>query len=81
MYAFPVLLGYSSFADPTTLLQREAAAMPFVRTLSRFRDQVRKLGRTNPELMALCDKLRDEDLVQLGVALDDQPGRSLSISF
>lgn len=50
-------------------------ALPFVATLSRFRDQVRKLGRDNAELMALCDKLRDEDLVQLGVALDDQPGQ------
>lgn len=32
------------------------------------------MGRGNPELMALCDKLRDEDMVQLGVALDDQAG-------
>lgn len=48
--------------------------MPFVETLARFRDQIRQLGKGNTELMALCDKLRDDDMVQLGVALDDQPG-------
>jgi hypothetical protein len=26
------------------------------------------------EILALCDKLRDEDLAPLGVALDDQEG-------
>lgn len=42
--------------------------------MSKFRDAVRKAGRGNAEVLALCDKLRDEDLVELGVALDDQPG-------
>jgi len=51
--------------------------MPYLRALSSFRDGVRKIaigkGETALEdILALCDKLRDEDLVPLGVALDDQ---------
>ena len=62
--------------------------MPYIRSLSSFRDGVRKVAiaanRENTELakaqalkdiLALCDKLRDVDLVPLGVALDDQEGR------
>lgn len=48
--------------------------MPYLSVLSRFRDEVRRQGRGNKELMELCDKLRDEDMVELGVAVDDQPG-------
>lgn len=71
-------VSFPCFVSHQTLIldhaQREAVALPFVETLSSFRDQVRRIGRGNPELMALCDKLRDEDMVQLGVALDDQAG-------
>lgn len=61
--------------------QREEVVMPYLRVLSSFRDGVRQLaiskgdGATK-EILALCDKLRDIDLVPLGVALDDQEGRS-----
>lgn len=64
--------------------------MPYLRSLSSFRDGVRKVAVTaNSEkdehraqaqaqalkdILALCDKLRDVDLVPLGVALDDQEG-------
>lgn len=53
--------------------------MPYLRTLSAFRDGVRKLAMTKDqtalkEILALSDKLRDVDLVPLGVALDDQEG-------
>lgn len=53
--------------------------MPYLHTLSAFRDGVRKVaigkGETAlKDILALCDKLRNEDLVPLGVALDDQPG-------
>ncbi len=53
--------------------------MPYLRTLSAFRDNVRKLAIAREaaalkDILALCDKLRDVDLVPLGVALDDQEG-------
>jgi cysteinyl-tRNA synthetase len=61
--------------------QREEVVMPYLRVLSSFRDGVRQLAISKgdgaaKEILALCDKLRDSDLVPLGVALDDQEGRS-----
>ena len=55
--------------------------MPYLRTLSSFRDGVRKVAIAKgdtalKDILALCDKLRDVDLVPLGVALDDQEGNS-----
>ena len=54
--------------------------MPYLRALSSFRDGVRKIAIAKDEtalkdILTLCDKLRDEDLVSLGVALDDQEGK------
>lgn len=51
--------------------------MPYLRVLSSFRDEVRKLalkGANSKEILELCDRLRDNELVDLGVALDDQEG-------
>lgn len=53
--------------------------MPYLRTLSSFRDGIRSLAIAKgdnalKEILALSDKLRDVDLVPLGVALDDQEG-------
>ncbi|KAJ7646724.1 tRNA synthetases class I (C) catalytic domain-containing protein [Roridomyces roridus] len=58
-------------------INREEALMPYIRALSTFRDSVRRLavgkGETAlTDILALCDRLRDVDLVPLGVALDDQ---------
>jgi len=58
--------------------------MPSLRVLSSFRDNVRKLAMAKGEnalkdILALCDKLRDSDLVPLGVALDDQEGLHSSL--
>jgi cysteinyl-tRNA synthetase len=55
--------------------------MPYIRTLSAFRDSVRRAAMQKSDsalqdILALCDKLRDVDLVPLGVALDDQDGQS-----
>ncbi len=61
--------------------------MPYLRALSTFRDDVRKMSltaasqedslKTLPkELLELCDLLRDNELIDLGVALDDQEGES-----
>ena len=56
--------------------------MPYLRALSSFRDGVRMIaigkGETAlKDILTLCDKLRDEDLVPLGVALDDQEGKGV----
>jgi len=58
--------------------------MPYLRTLSSFRDGVRRLAMAKgdnalKDILALSDNLRDIDLVPLGVALDDQPGPSSHI--
>ena len=57
--------------------------MPYLRALSSFRDGVRQIAIGKGEsalkdILALCDRLRDEDLVPLGVALDDQEGKECS---
>ncbi|RKP25303.1 tRNA synthetases class I (C) catalytic domain-containing protein, partial [Syncephalis pseudoplumigaleata] len=51
--------------------------MPYLRVLSQFRDNVRELARgkaDHKQLLELCDRLRDEELVELGVMLDDREG-------
>ncbi|CAO3608306.1 unnamed protein product [Cunninghamella blakesleeana] len=53
----------------------EDTLMPYLHTLSNFRDQVRRLARENVpynEFLKQCDDLRDVQLVELGVSLDDQ---------
>ncbi|TFY81978.1 hypothetical protein EWM64_g2039 [Hericium alpestre] len=57
--------------------QREEVLMPYLRVLSSFRDGVRQLAISQgdgaaKEILKLCDRLRDVDMVPLGVALDDQ---------
>eukprot|EP01012_Entosiphon_sulcatum_P006014 TRINITY_DN12801_c0_g1_i1.p2 TRINITY_DN12801_c0_g1~~TRINITY_DN12801_c0_g1_i1.p2 ORF type:complete len:756 (-),score=189.59 TRINITY_DN12801_c0_g1_i1:168-2435(-) len=53
-------------ADPEKLLQ------PYLDALVDFREAVRDVGRRgNPELVAQCDKLRDDVLPELGVRLED----------
>ncbi|GJN92849.1 hypothetical protein Rhopal_005887-T1 [Rhodotorula paludigena] len=62
-------------------VDREALLMPYLRALSSFRDQVRQLamaGASSADILALTDRLRDADMVDLGVALDDQDdGRAI----
>ncbi|KAJ6629456.1 tRNA synthetases class I (C) catalytic domain-containing protein [Mycena sp. CBHHK59/15] len=58
-------------------INREEVLMPHIRSLSTFRDGVRRLAMGKgdtalQDILALCDRLRDVDLVPLGVALDDQ---------
>jgi len=54
---------------------KDEIVMPYLQVLSKFRDNVRNLAinkKDHKELLMLCDKLRDEDLVDLGVSLDDR---------
>ncbi|KAI0784742.1 cysteinyl-tRNA synthetase [Abortiporus biennis] len=64
-------------ASGDSSVNREEILLPYLRTLSSFRDGVRRIAIAKEEgalkeILALSDKLRDVDLVPLGVALDDQ---------
>lgn len=53
----------------------EASIAPVVTTLVSFRDQVRnaaKAGASAADLLAMCDRLRDEGMVELGVRVEDR---------
>ncbi|KAI8818285.1 tRNA synthetases class I (C) catalytic domain-containing protein [Fimicolochytrium jonesii] len=53
----------------------EETVMPYLTVLARFRDAVRELAQNKgdyKELLKLSDRLRDDDLVELGVVLDDR---------
>ncbi|KAG0655612.1 hypothetical protein C6P46_000780 [Rhodotorula mucilaginosa] len=73
--------GQAAQGSADASFDRESVLMPYLRALSGFRDQVRQLamsGAASSEFLALSDRLRDEDLVDLGVALDDQEdGRAM----
>ncbi|KIH94704.1 cysteinyl-tRNA synthetase [Sporothrix brasiliensis 5110] len=65
----------------------ERLALPFLRAVSSLRDELRRTA-ANPHnkdkkgsILALSDRIRDYDLVELGVQLDDQPDRPSLIKF
>jgi cysteinyl-tRNA synthetase len=61
-------------ADADSCSQREEVVMPYLKALSNFRDAVRALAREgapHTELLKLADRLRDIDMVDLGVAMED----------
>jgi cysteinyl-tRNA synthetase len=54
----------------------EALALPYLRAVSRIRDELRNLAPTSPpkkQILTLSDLIRDNDLLNLGVYLDDRP--------
>lgn len=60
-------------------IDRESLLLPYLEALSSFRSSVRQLARAgapSSELLKLADRLRDEDLVDLGVRLEDLEGAS-----
>lgn len=57
--------------------------MPYLHAWSNFRDEIRRLsisGAKSGEFLKLCDYIRDEDMVELGVMLDDQEGKNITIN-
>ncbi|EPQ30353.1 uncharacterized protein PFL1_01879 [Pseudozyma flocculosa PF-1] len=60
---------------------RDEVLMPYLRVLSSFRDSIRQLARSGAsagDILKLADALRDNDLVDLGVALEDtEDGKAL----
>ncbi|TIC03629.1 hypothetical protein E3Q18_00087 [Wallemia mellicola] len=69
-------IGWSD-SDDASGGDKEETIMPYVKVLSGFRDKVRQISIDKPEnalteILKLCDKIRDEECVDLGIALDDQ---------
>ncbi|KAI5844738.1 tRNA synthetases class I (C) catalytic domain-containing protein [Tricharina praecox] len=64
--------------EATAAANAEEAAMPYIRLLSSFRDSIRTIAIADPasassrEILSLCDRLRDIELADLGVSLDDR---------
>ena len=68
---FNPLIGSNSLVKENS----EEIILPFVTALSTFRDSVREMAqkKADPiELLKLCDKLRDVDLIELGISLEDR---------
>jgi cysteinyl-tRNA synthetase len=62
----------------------EALVMPYLRVVSKARDEIRKLAPTSPvkkEILALSDRIRDIELTNLGVYLDDRSDQGALIKF
>lgn len=58
-------------------IQLESQLDKYLRAMASFRDDVRKIAianGSNKEILELCDRFRDQDLVNLGVQLDDGQG-------
>lgn len=66
----------------------EKLALPYLRATSRLRDELRSLvstvtlePKTKQAVLALSDRIRDYDLTDLGVQLDDQVDKPSLIKF
>ncbi|KAJ2485308.1 cysteinyl-tRNA synthetase [Coemansia sp. RSA 2050] len=65
-------------------VDRESVLRPVASVLSDFRDAVRELalsGGDKRALLGLCDRVRDVDLLDLGIVLDDHGDGSALIKF
>lgn len=74
----------SSSSNGAGAASTEDVAMPFVTTLSRFRDSVRAAAiakKPHSELLQLTDKVRNEDLLDLGVIVDDRSEGPALVKF
>ncbi|KAI0378621.1 tRNA synthetases class I (C) catalytic domain-containing protein [Hypomontagnella monticulosa] len=64
----------------------EQLALPYLRAVAKLRDELRRLAPTaSPEvknsILALSDRVRNYDLTNLGVYLDDRPDQPSLIKF
>ncbi|KAL8287549.1 hypothetical protein RQP46_003407 [Phenoliferia psychrophenolica] len=76
--------GVAPTAGQDDSADRETTLRPLLKALSTFRDKIRKLameGKPASEILALTDQLRDFDMVELGVALDDQEDGQARFKF
>lgn len=67
-------IGFAS-GDSSTA-NKEELIMPFVNVMADFREEVRKIAREEKvtRILKLCDEVRDDKLVEIGVKLEDQEG-------
>ncbi|OBT96543.2 hypothetical protein VE01_05282 [Pseudogymnoascus verrucosus] len=63
----------------------QTLSLPYLRAVSRIRDELRRVAPTaaaKKDILKLCDEIRDTDLTNLGVYLDDRPdGQPSLIKF
>ncbi len=60
----------------------QSIALPYLRAISRMRDELRRLAPASAakkDILKLCDEIRDVDLTNLGVYLDDRPDNQPSL--
>lgn len=62
----------------------EKLALPFLRVVSQIRDELRRIvstqtPETKKQILAITDRIRDHDLTNLGVYLDDRPDNQPSL--
>ncbi|KTW32352.1 cysteine-tRNA ligase [Pneumocystis jirovecii RU7] len=83
------VIDYDKFND-STINDHKEIVMPYIKTLSSFRDKIRNISivsrsKSNIELskdiLQLCDKLRDSDLTDLGIQLEDRDQGDALIKF
>lgn len=77
---------HQSSGDNNSSGSVEEIGMPFVKVLSKFRDKIRSMSikgdLDSKKVLLLCDELRDIDMLELGVALDDRgSGEGALIKF
>ncbi|KAF0301106.1 Cysteine--tRNA ligase, cytoplasmic [Amphibalanus amphitrite] len=67
-------IGFPLEGDTTTDV--ESLVMPYLTVLGKFRERVRQTAREHqvPAVLQECDRVRDEDLTELGVRLEDRDG-------
>lgn len=70
-------IGWGKAGDSGAASDLEAELDKYIRAIASFRDNVRQLaisGAEAKDLLTLCDTFRDNDLVDLGVQLEDGQG-------
>lgn len=84
LLAFDVQAEFTSVVS-TGASDIQSIALPHLRTISRIRDELRSLAPSSPakkDILTLCDAIRDTELTNLGVYLDDRPdGQASLIKF
>ncbi|CCH58369.1 hypothetical protein TBLA_0A05760 [Henningerozyma blattae CBS 6284] len=80
-------LGWASTSSSSTATSNsstEEIIMPYVKVLSKFRDDVRSMSINKTpyqEFLKLTDVLRDVDLLNLNIAIDDRNNQSSLVKF
>ncbi|CDO92791.1 unnamed protein product [Kluyveromyces dobzhanskii CBS 2104] len=73
-----------SSSGSSSSISKEDVVMPYVKCLSQFRDEVRQLamnGAPSSDLLQVTDRLRNQELLELNVAIDDRQGQSSLVKF